>query len=168
MVENEVAVSELVSPDEYRYHFNRVAGVTTKRIIYLKKKFASKSGFEFESFPIADCSTIKYKAEYSLLTVVTGVVVVCILLLLFLMLYLYGDSLAAGQTAPLGAIVLASLYGIRKLFGAKRHRLTFMLNNGHKLEWLSKAGHFDNKEREVKKVVSLAKRLNILCRVDGV
>lgn len=72
------------------------------------------------------------------------------------------NRLEPGSRIPIGALALAGLYGVRRVFGARRHRLVFRLRDGTSLEWKSRAGDYPYKKASVERIVDFARARGIL------
>jgi hypothetical protein len=155
-------VTTLLFPDEYAHHFNQVSGLTTLSIVYLKRKFLSKAGYELVNYPVADCLGISYQDERPVSSIVFGVLLVSLLSFIAFMVFTYWDSLTPGTRIPIGLLMLAALYGFRWIFAARRHRLIFDMRDGSRLMWKSRAGDYKYKHASAAKVAELAKSLGIL------
>jgi hypothetical protein len=163
MIDNkEQFVTTLLFSNEYMHHLNQVSGVTTERVIYLKRKFLSKSGYELINYPLADCVSITYKDERSPMTLVLGTLLVILVGGILYGVIRYWDVLPAATRIPVGALALALLYGLRMAFGARRHRLIFGLKDGTRLSWQTRSGDYKHKQVNAAKVVDLAKARGIL------
>ena len=127
--ESEEPVATLVEPSEYARHLNQVTGMTTRHVIFLKRKFVSRSGYELVRHPVTACATVKYFDERPAVTIVSGVLLVGLTAFLLYMLAITWNRLEPGSRAPIGLLGLAGLYGVRRVFGARRHRLVFTLKD---------------------------------------
>ena len=155
-------VTTLLFPNEYARQLNQVSGLSTKELIYLKRKFVSRSGYELVSYPLADCIGITYKDERPVLSVVWGVILTSVLGVLVFMMLKYRHDMPPATRVPVGAIMVASLYGFRMVFAARRHKPLFRMSDGKKLIWKSRVGDYKYKEASAAKVVELAKSRGIL------
>ena len=155
-------VATLLFPNEYARQLNQVSGLTTKELIYLKRKFVSRSGYELVPYPLADCIGITYKDERPISSIAWGAILTSVLGVLVYMMFKYWNDLPPATRVPVGAIAVASLYGFRMVFAAHRHRLLFHMSDGRKLIWKSRAGDYKYKEASAAKVVELAKSKGIL------
>ena len=155
-------VTTLLFPNEYARHLNQVSGLTTRNIIYLKRKFVSKSGHELVAYPLADCASITYKDERPLVSIVFGVLLLALLSFIACMVFRYWDSLPPQTRIPIGLLGLAALFGFRAVFLSRRHRLVFAMKDGSKLVWKTRSGDYKYKEPGAAKVVDLARSLGIL------
>ncbi len=160
--DDEELVATLLHPDEYSHHMNQVAGVTTKNIIFLKRKFMSKSGFELVKHPLSECEQINYKDEHSIVLVVFGVLLILLMSYIFYMLYVYWGRLEPGTHIKIGLLGLALVYGVRWVFGARSHKFEFCLIDKTILKWKSRAGNFKFKQAAVNKVIEFAGTRGIL------
>jgi len=158
-------VTTLLFPNEYMRHLNQVSGLTTRNIVYLKRKFLSKTGYELVTYPLTECNRITYYDERPLLSLVSGVLLISLLGLVGYGVFRYWDELSPGTRIPVGLLFLASLYGFRAIFGARRHRVVFSLRDGSRLLWKTRAGDYKYKEANAGKVVELAKSRGILAEV---
>jgi hypothetical protein len=155
-------VTTLLYPNEYARNLNQVSGLTTRNIVYLKRKFLSKSGYELVNYALADCVSITYKDERPLISIVSGVLLISLLSFIWFMLFKYWDSLAPSTRIPIGVLTLGAVYGFRAIFGARRHRLIFAMKDESRLVWRSRSGDYKYKQAGAAKVVDLAKSLCIL------
>jgi hypothetical protein len=155
-------ITTLLFPNEYARNLNQVAGLTTRRITYLKRKFVSKAGYELVEYPIEDCSSITYRDERPLVSIVLGVFLMALLSFIAYMMFKYWDDLPANATVPVGALFLVGLYGFRFVFAARRHRLVFAMRDGTKLTWKSRSGDYKYKEGGAAKVVEFAREQGTL------
>jgi hypothetical protein len=165
MSENEDKfVTTLIFPNEYTRHFNQVAGLTTRNIVFLKRKFVSKAGYELVSYPLADCVNVTYKDERPIGSIVFGALLLIVLAVIAYGLYEYWDSLPSETRIPVGLLLLGPVIAFRWVFSARRHRLIFTMRDGSKLTWKTRAGDYKYKEAGAAKAVELAKSLGILVR----
>jgi len=160
--EREEFVATLVQPAEYAHHLNQVAGLTTRNIVFLERKFVSRSGHELVGTPLDACVAVRYVDERSPLTIVSGVLLAGLVAFVLYMLAASWKRLEPGTLIPIGALALAGLYGVRRVFGARRHRLVFRLKDGTSLRWRSRPGDFDLKKANVERIVDFARARGIL------
>ena len=135
-------VAMLVLPSEYVQHINEVAGLTTTELIVIERKFASRAGFELVKRPISGCTSIAYFDERSVVTLVSGVFLTALVLFILGMLALNWNDLSGSTRLPVAALAFTALYGVRRMFGARRHRLVFTMENQKEISWSSRAGEF--------------------------
>jgi hypothetical protein len=155
-------IATLLHPDEYRRNFNRVASLTSQNVTFLARKFFSKAGYELVKYPMHECRSIGYTDERPLPTMLFGALLVALTVFVFYMLTVYWDRVDPGTRIPIGALGLAGLYGIRRLFAARRHRLVFNLAGERKLSWQSRSGDYEHKRGSVDKVVAFARSKGLL------
>jgi hypothetical protein len=155
-------VTTLIFPNEYIRNLNQVSGLTTRHIIYLKRKFLSGAGYELVHYPLEDCTGIDYRDERPLAIMVLGGLLLALLAFVGYMVYTYWDSLPSQTKIPIGLLALAAVYGFRSVLTARRHRLTFKMKDGTRLIWKSRSGDYKYKEGGAAKVVELAKARGLL------
>jgi hypothetical protein len=160
--DKEQFVTTLLFPNEYMRQLNQVSGLTSQKIVYLKRKLVSKSGFELVNYPMTECNRISYYDERPVMTMVFGLILVSLIALAGYGLYLEWGSLPPQTRIPVGALLLGSLYGFRAILRARRHRLVFSLRDGSKLTWKSRSGDYKHKQPNAAKVVEFAKSIGIL------
>jgi len=159
---SEESVAILLHPDEYLKHIGEVASLTTGRLRFVKRKFVSKAGWEIVDVPLADCTAIVYKDERPLLKVVLGILLTVLAAFIFYMIFIYWDRLDPGTRIPVGALGLATLYGLGWAFRSRRHRLSFSLKDGRTLVWKSATGDYKYKVVSARKVVEFARSTGLL------
>jgi len=157
MSAQEEFLATLLHPDEYGRNFNRVARLTGHNILFLRRKFFSRAGWELVTYPMSECRSISYRADRPVLKMGFGALLIGLTVFIFFMLFVYWDRLEPGTRVPVGLVGLAGLYGIRLLFGARRHRLIFTLANAQKLTWQSLSGDYGYKQGSVDKVIAFAR-----------
>jgi hypothetical protein len=162
MTEKEQSVATLVFPTEYIRHLNSVAGLTTQNVVFLKRKFVSKEGWELIKYPLSDCSGIEYKEDLPLLKIVFGALLLFLVAFILVMLVIYWDDLEPGTRVPVGLVGLAGIYGARAAFGGRRHCITVTLKDGSKLAWKSKSGERKLMAPIVERVVEFSKEAGLL------
>jgi hypothetical protein len=158
----EELVAIFVHPDEYVRHLNQVASLTTRDIVFLKRKFVSKSGSELVNYSVKDCVGIIYEDKLSFLAIIFGLLLVLLVAAILYMLVVYWSDLQPQTRVPIGAIAIAGLYGLRWLFGSRRHKITFVLKDKTALVWESRLGDHKSKRVSVQKVVEFAKSAGLL------
>lgn len=154
---SEEHVATLILPDEYMRHLNQVAGLSTKGIVVLKRKFVSKSGWELVSYPLSDCVRILYKDERPLTVVVPGLLLTALIAGIFYLLFVYWGDLEPSTRIPIGALGIAGFYGFRWVLGSRRHKIVFELKDKTRLVWKSRPGDYKYKTASVQNVVEFAK-----------
>jgi hypothetical protein len=157
-------VATLVGPSEYAHHLNQVAGLSTQRVTFLKRKFLSTSGHELVTYPVADCARARYFDERPVKTIVFGILLVGLVAAMAVGLISTWKQLDAGTRVPVGLLGLAGLYGVRRLFGARRHRLVFILRDGTELSWASRPGDHSTKRVAVERVLEFLRSRELLDR----
>lgn len=145
----EESIVTLVFPDDYLYQLNSVAKVTNKNVIYLRRKFFSRVGWELEAIPLSDFVEIEYKKELVLSRIIYGGLLSVLLLFILLMLINFGAQMSSGAAIPVWGLLVAGLYGVRLLFGGRRHYFKFIKSDGSKLVWRSLAGEDQVMKRAV-------------------
>jgi hypothetical protein len=158
----EQLITTLLFPNECVRHLNQMSGLTTCNIVYLKRKFLSKSGYELVTYPLTECDRITYYDERPLLSLILGALPVLTVGVVGYGVFKYWDELSPATRIPVGVLFLVSLYGFRAIFLARRYRVVFSLRDGSKLLWKTRAGDYKYKEANVSKVVELAKSRGIL------
>jgi len=156
----EETIATLIHPDEYAHHFNQIAKLTTKNIIFLKRKFVSKSGWELISYPISDCIGIIHKDERPIITIVSGVML--ILLIGFIAFMVYLGSIEPGTRIKIGLLGTAVICGFRWTFGSRRHKIIVKLRDNTELLWKSRPGDYKYKIVSTKNVTDFAKSVGLL------
>jgi hypothetical protein len=159
---DDVFVTTLLYPDEYPKHLNQVAGLTTRDIKFLKRKFVSKAGWELVTYPVAQCASITYKDERPIASLVLGILLVAVVALIGFGLITYWGGLTPGTKIPIGALGLAALFGLRLTFLSRRHRLIFSMQDGSLLIWKTGAGYYKYQLARAEKVMEFAKSRGLL------
>jgi hypothetical protein len=144
------------------HQLNSVAGLTTEHVIFLKRKFVSKSGWELEKRPLNDFLGITYSARIPLGRIVGGLFLVALIAAIIYFLVVYWGSLEPGQRIPVGAIVVAGIYGVNLLLGARQHKFVFLGKTGFKLTWKSRSGEFDVMKPSVEGIIEFATQKGLL------
>lgn len=152
----------LVQPGDYAHHLNQVVGVTTKSIIFLKRKFVSRSGHELMQYPVDSCASVQYFDERPLKTIISGVLLIALVGFVIYMLVVTWDQLEPGTRIWPGLLALAGIYGVRRAFGARRHRLVFKMKDRTKLAWASRPGEYDLQKPSADSVVEFARSRELL------
>jgi hypothetical protein len=160
--EEEELIATLIHSDEYSHHMNQVASVTTSNIIYLKRKFVSKSGHELIKHPIIKCQRINYKDERSIVLMAFGALLVLLICYIIYALFTYWDRLESGTHIYIGLLGLALIYGVKWVVGARSHKLEFVLIDNTRLMWKSRAGEFKSKQTVVNRIIEFAKSKGVL------
>lgn len=155
-------VATLIEPGEYAYHLNEVVGVTTREIVFLKRKFASRAGHELVTYPVSGCAKVKYHDERPLWTIVSGLLLVGIIAFVAVMLVITWDRLESGTRVPVGLLGLGGFFGLRRLLGARRHRLVFTMKDGKRLSWKSGPGDYQLKRGGAERIVEFARARDLL------
>jgi hypothetical protein len=162
MNEIEEPVAALIQPTEYAHHLNQVASVTSRDIIFNKRKFVSRTGHELVRHPLSTCSKVRYVDERPLLTIVSGLLLVALVTFILYMLATNWNDLTPGTRVPVGLLALAGFYGVRRVLGARRHRLIFTLRDKTRLTWTSRPGEYEVKRLAAERIVEFARSLEIL------
>lgn len=148
-------IATFVHPDEYARNPSQVAYVTTRKILYVKRKELAMKPFELVEYPLAQCSSITYQERHAVLPMVLGAVLV------LLVGFILSSDIPAGTRVPVGAMAIAAVFGGGLLLGPKRHRFTFVVNN-KKLKWQSKAGDYKYKTGSVQKLTAFARERGLM------
>ena len=159
-------IATLVFPNEYLHQLNSVAGLTTEHVIFLKRKFVSKVGWELEKIPLGDFSGISYSSRIPVGRIVGGSLLIALIAAISYFLVVSWDSLEAGQRVPVGAMALRGIYGLKLLFGARQHKFVFLARTGNKLTWKSKSGEFDVMKPSVDGILEFASQKGLLVARD--
>jgi hypothetical protein len=162
MTTTEQSVATLIFPTEYLRQLNSVAGFTTQNVVFLKRKFVSKEGWELVKYPLADCSRIEYKQDLPLLKIFLGALLLCLVTFILVMVVVYWDDLEPGTRVPVGLIGLAGIYGARVAFGGRRHCVIVTLRDGSKLTWKSKSGEHKLMAPIVERVAEFSKAAGLM------
>ena len=162
MTTKEQSVATLIFPTEYLRQLNSVAGLTTQNVVFLKRKFVSKEGWELIKYPLADCSTIEYREDLPLLKIVFGALLLCLVAFILVMLVIYWNDLEPSTRVPVGLVSLAGVYGARVAFGGRRHCITVNLRDGSTLSWRSKSGEHKLMSPIVERVVEFSKATGLM------
>ena len=163
-MEQEQFVATLVNTDEYKYQINRVTGLTSQRIQFLKRKFASRVGGEVITIPIEQCVFIAYRDKRPLHIIVLGVLLSLATWGPIIYLAMYWSSISLGMHVRVGLLLMGGLIGLRMTFGARRHELIFALKGRRDVKWKSRPGDFKYKQSAVDKVVEFAREKGVLRR----
>lgn len=161
-MEQEEFVATLLFPDEYRRQLNQVAGLTSRRIDFLKSKFGSMSGGELVQIPIEQCSSIAYSDRRPVHIIVAGVFLSLTAPLSLYIMAANWDAMGSDGRIPIGALFVATLFGLKMAFGARRHELTFSMKGRSSLKWRSRPGDFKYKQPSVDKIVEFARAKGLL------
>jgi hypothetical protein len=164
MAEEAQVVATLVVPQDYVRHLNQVVAVTTDELVFLKRKFISRSGHELVRHPLGSCASVAYHDERPLMTLISGVLLLALIASLVALLVLQWNQLAPGTRVYPGLLLLAAAYGVRRAFGARRHRLVFTMRDGTKLSWASRPGDFEVYKTPAERVVELARSRELMAR----
>ena len=157
-------IAILVAPAEYLRHVNEVASVTTLHIRVLKKKnwTIGSDPYHLIEHRIADCERLDYEDRRSVARIVFGSVLAVLICVIFVLLGIYWDSLQPGSRIPVGFLALAFFIGLRWVFGSRVHRLVFLMRDGARLSWKSRAGEFHDMQRAVDNILAFAKSRGLL------
>lgn len=162
MKDEEEVVAMLVVPSEYIYHLNQVAGLTRDNLIVLERKFASRAGFEVVKHPIDRCTSVAYFDERPMMSIIGGVLVTSVIALACVGLISSWNELEAGTRVPLGSLAIAGMYGVRKIFGARRHRFVFTMQDQTRFSWASKSGEHALWKPSVDQIVEFVRSRRLL------
>ena len=163
-MEQEEFVATLVHADEYKYQINRVTGLTTQSIQFLKRKFASRVGGEVITIPIEQCVFIAYRDKRPLHIIVLGVLLSLVTWGPFAYLAVYWSAISPTPYVRVGLLLMGGVTGLRMTFGARRHELVFALKGRRDVKWMSRPGDFKYKQSAVDKVVEFAREKGLLMR----
>jgi hypothetical protein len=167
MSPSEKNIGTLIFPNGYLHELNQVAGVTSENIVFLKRKFVSKEGWELVKIPLSECFEVNYKEEVSVAGIAVGALISALIAGIALYLFQYWDDLEAGTKVPIGALGLAGFYGVRMALGGRRHRLKFEMHGGEVLSWKSRAGDRELMADSVKAIVEFARSKGLLASPGG-
>src|SRR5258708_12722016 len=120
-------IATLVFPNEYMRQLNSVVGLTAENVIFLKRKFVSRSGWELERHPLSELTGILYSQSVPIMRIVGGALLVALIGAVLYLLGVYWDSLEPGQRIPVGAIALAGIFRLQLLSDARHPNLDFLL-----------------------------------------
>lgn len=155
-------VARLIEDGEAIRHFGQVALVTTEHLGVVRRKLVSRAGFEVVDVPLSQCEAVKHFDERPLSTIVSGVLLVGLVAAIVVLLALNWNELAPDQRVPVSAIALAGVYGVRRVFGGRRHRLLFVLRDGTTLRWVSRPGGYAVKAPAVQQLLAFARQRGLL------
>jgi hypothetical protein len=161
-VEQEEFVATLLFPDEYRRQLNQVAGLTSRRIDFLKRKFGSMSGGKLVPIPIEQCTWIAYSDRRPAHIIVAGVLLSLAAPLSLYVMATNWEAMGPDGRVPVGALFVATLSGLRMTFGARRHELTFGVKGRSNIKWRSRPSDFKYKQASVNKVIEFARSKSLL------
>ena len=148
-------IATFVHPDEYARNPNQVACVTTRKIVFVKRKELAMKPFELVEFPLDQCSRITYETRHAFLPMVLGA------FLVLLVGFILSSDIPAGTRVPVGSLAIVFIFGGGLVFSPKRHRFTFIMNN-RKLKWQSKAGDYKYKTGSTQKLIAFAKEKGLM------
>jgi hypothetical protein len=160
--ESEQFSAVLVTPDEYIRYFNQVALVNRNELTIVRRKLLSKGGWELVKVPMNECERILYKDEHSWVTMVSGALIVALIVFILVMMGIYWNDLPNETKVPIGALAVAAGFGVTRLFGSRRHRLVFVMRDGKKLIFKSRAGDYKAASYPVEKVLAFARNSGLL------
>lgn len=161
-VEQEEFVATLLFPNEYRRQLNQVAGLTSRRIDFLKRKFGSMSGGELVQIPIEECTSIAYSDRRPVHVIVAGVLLSLVAPIALYVMATNWEAMGPDGRIPVGALFVATLFGLKMTFGARRHELTFGMKGRSNIKWRSRPGDFKYKQPSVDKVLEFARSKSLL------
>ena len=72
------------------------------------------------------------------------------------------SALAPSTKTYPGLLTLAAIYGARRAFGARRHRLVFTMKDRSRLTWVSRPGEFEAFAPSAERVVEFARTRELL------
>ena len=148
-------VATLVHPDEYAKYVNRVASISSDRILFVKRKELAMTPYELLEFPTSAPTSVRYEKKLAIIPMVMGALFVA------LVLFILTSEVAPGTRVPVGALAVLLVFGGVLLLGPRRHQLTFEVG-GKSLIWKSKAGDFKYKVASSRRVVEWARAKGIL------
>lgn len=154
---DEEIVTVFVAPEDYTYHINQVASVSTGHLRIIRKKFSITTPYVLEEVPIASCGRIEYVAKLSPVRIVLGTLLVTLMLAIFYLIDAYAEQLEAGTTVRFGLLAFALVIGVRWMFMSRQHHMIFHLKEGSRLRWRSRPGDFKYKEWAVDKLLEHCK-----------
>jgi hypothetical protein len=154
----EQVIATLIFESDYMHQLNQVASITDRNVVFLKRKFASKAGYELAKYSLADCLGITYSEERPLGRMIFGALLTALIVSIFVMIGIYWNDLEPGTRIKIGLFALAGFYGVRLLLGARMNRLVFKMRDGSALEWKSRPGAFKYTRDAALKVEEFAKQ----------
>ncbi len=151
-------------PGEYTRQLNQVAAVTPERILFLRRKFVSKTGWEIVPYPLASCTNVRYRDERPIWIAVSGVLLATAITAIFgaLVYTWYEGGSVEVSVKALALAALAGLYGVRRMFGARRHRLSFATKDRSTLEWRSRPGEYTARKADVDRLLEFLRGRGLL------
>lgn len=162
MSDQDEVVAMLVVPDEYIHHLGEVAGLTTRDLIFLRRKFVSRSGYELTRQPLDQCRSIEYFDERPLSTIISGVLLTGLILFVLVMLVVNWKDLEGGTTIPVGALTMAGAFGVQRIFRARRHRFVFVMQDLTKLSWASRSGEYSQWKASTDQILQFARSRRLM------
>lgn len=150
---DEITVT-LVHHDEYEKNVNQVACISSDALLFVKRKELALKPFELIQYPMSECSSITYESRWAVAPMIFGMLLVMLMLFIFFAISHY--DIQEGTKIRVGMLIIALFFGIKLTFGAKRHRLTFIIG-GKKLRWQSKPGDFKIKIKAIDRIIAFAK-----------
>ncbi|HAR45660.1 MAG: hypothetical protein A2X56_06240 [Nitrospirae bacterium GWC2_57_13] len=157
----EESIAIFVHPDEYARNPNQVASVTTRKIVFVKRKELAMKPFELVEFPLGQCSRITYETRHAFLPMMLGA------FLVLLVGFILSSDIPAGTRVPVGALAIAFMFGGGLMFSPKRHRFTFVMNS-RKLKWQSKAGDYKYKMGSTQKLIAFAREKGLMVELPPI
>jgi hypothetical protein len=156
--EKETVVVTLIFPNGYAHQLNEVASVTTRNVVFLKRKLLSSSGSELVKYPLTEVANVDYRETRPILRLIFGALLTALILFIFVMIYVYWDRLEPGTRIYVGLFAIAGFYGVRLLTDSRISRLTFRMRDGSKLAWKSKPGDFKIMRDSALRILDFAKQ----------
>jgi hypothetical protein len=166
MSSSEETIATLVAPEDYAYHTNQVATVGSESLRILRKKVSVTTPYVLETVPMLGCRRVDYQFGLSWPRIVAGTLLVVLLLCIIFFIGVYWSSFQAGQSIPVGALLIALIFGLRWAFLSKSHRLIFSMHDGTRYVWRSRPGEFKGMERAVSNVLEFAGRRGLRYNVN--
>jgi hypothetical protein len=154
--DEEQNVATLVLPDDYAKNPNQVARLSSRRILFVKRKEFALKPFELIELPTSACSSISYEQKYAVVRMVAGIALAFLVPTFFIV-----GEVAPGTSIPVGLLGMAMVIGISLALGVKRHRLIFIVD-GQQFKWQSKAGDFKYQTSSVERILAFAKARGLL------
>ena len=151
-VPDEEIVTVFVSPEDYAYHINQVASVSTGNLRIIRKKFSMNTPYVLEEVAIARCGRIEYAAKLSPVRIALGTLLVALMLAIFYFINDYAEQMESGPSVRFGLLAIALAVGVRWMFMSRQHHMTFHLKDDSRLRWRSRPGDFKYKEWAVNKL----------------
>ena len=154
----ETFITRFIEEWDYPKSVNRVASVTSEKILFIKRKELAMVPYELQYFRMSDCKSITYEIKWAVGPMLFGAFLLLVFCFIIWGLGFSDTGISSGTRIPvIGVFVLLPVYAIRLLIGVKRHLITFVMND-KKLKWISKGGDFKLKTINAQQLVAFAKQ----------